>query len=327
MTVPMSEATPIAIVGSGTTGRSWALRFARAGRVVRIFDADPSRAAAALAWVRSALDETSAPARAALPTVAPSLAVAIDGAGYVCESVTESLEIKRQVFREVDARAHPEAILASSSSSLLIDDIAAGLVGIGRCVLAHPLQPPHVIPLVELVGGVQTSAEALTTACDVLRSVAMVPVVLRKPVPGLIATRLLLALLREAVSLVEAGVADVPSIELVVSEGLGYRWALLGPFSVLDANTPGGLREYLGKYGTPMKRLIGTLSTDVPALDASTIEALATGVDQLGTSASREIVQSWRDASIERIRALKESDPDPRSRAPAPAPSVEPADG
>ena len=197
------EITTVAVVGTGVIGRSWAQVFARAGCATRLYDRDPARLAAALTWIDAdlALDVTAglltdheAAARRAQVTGYASLAEALAGAQYVQESGPEQLPAKRAIYAELDRLAAPHTILASSTSALDMSLIAAGL-GARRCVVAHPVNPPHVVPVVEIVPGVETDPTVVETTCAFLMAIGQTPVRLRRHVDGFLLNRLQSALL------------------------------------------------------------------------------------------------------------------------------------
>ena len=248
----------IAIVGTGLIGRSWAIAFARAGCAVRLFDHLPNAAAAGLAEIGKTLQD---PVAANLPRgadpaavlgrirCAESLAEAVAGAVYVQENAPEHLDVKQRVFAELDAAADKATVLASSSSALLPSRFTAGLAGSARCLVAHPLNPPHLIPAVELVPSPQTSAETVAATRALLADIGQKPVVLNREIEGFIMNRLQGALLDEAFNLVARGYASVEDVDTAMSAGLGRRWSFMGPFETIDLNAPGGVKGFIERYG------------------------------------------------------------------------------
>jgi 3-hydroxyacyl-CoA dehydrogenase len=309
----------VAVIGTGVIGRSWALLFARAGCAAVLHDRDPAQASRARAWVADSLvDEvesgslTSADAAASLGrvSIAGSLGSAVKRAGYVQESAPEYLEIKRELYAALDEQAAPETILGSSTSTFDMSRISAGLAGAHRCVVAHPVNPPHQLPAVEVLGGGATDPAVVTRTAAFMASIGQVPVVLDRFVPGFVLNRLQFALVREAIHLVESGVASVEAVDAVVRDGLGLRWALMGPFGVADTNADGGIRQYY----TGHEQLVMDLMNDLgptPSIDARLIEQLGEGVDAMTAMASRAEMRRWRDRMIRKLRALKAGDPAP----------------
>lgn len=306
----------VAVVGCGVIGRSWARVFVRAGCRVRLYDGLPGQSERALAW----LDETLAAERAlgtigegearaqrALAVACAGLVEALDGVAYVQESTPERLPAKQPIYAELDRLASPDVILASSTSALDMTAIAAGLPGAHRCVVAHPVNPPHVIPAVEIVPGAATSAETVERAAAFQRSVGQTPVVMKFYLDGFLLNRLQMALFREAIHLAESGAAELDAIEAVIRDGLGLRWALMGQFTTANYNADGGLRQYFERYGPSIRRMMDDLGP-TPALDAPQIDRLAAATDALDGDIPPERWQRWRDRQIARILALKRAD-------------------
>ncbi len=306
----------VAAVGSGVIGRSWARVFVRAGCRVRLWDGVPGQVGRALAWLDETLaaerafgfiGEAEALAQRALATGHATLAEALDGVGYVQESTTERLPVKQALFVELDRLAPPGVILASSTSALDMTEIAAGLPAAHRCVVAHPVNPPHVIPAVEIVPGAATSAETVERAAAFQRSVGQTPVVMNFYLDGFLLNRMQMALFREAIHLVECGAADLEAVEAVIRDGLGLRWALMGQFATANSNADDGLRQYFARYGESIRRIMGDLGP-TPPLDAAQIDRLAAATDALTGDVPLELWQRWRDRQIQRISALKRAD-------------------
>jgi len=235
----------VAIIGSGLVGRSWAYLFANAGHAVRIYDASATSSAAAQAWLEGEL-----PAGAMrLVSVVGSLEEALDGADYVQESASEQLPLKRDLFVRMTGAAPAGCIFASSTSALLPDAIFGTLPAADRCLIAHPANPPHVLPIVELVGGTATSQATLDRAADLMTSLGQDVVRVKRAAPGFVLNRLQSALIEEALALVAAGVADPDDVDRTVRSGLGLRWAFVGPFETMDLNAAGGFEAYATKLG------------------------------------------------------------------------------
>jgi 3-hydroxyacyl-CoA dehydrogenase len=246
----------IAVVGAGLIGRAWSIVFARAGREVALYDIDPGAAPAAMATIGANLADLAAngliedPA-AIVRRIEPveSLEAALDGATYVQENGPENLEVKRGLFRALDEAAAPDAVLASSSSALRTSLFAEGLPGRARCLVVHPVNPPYLLPLVELSPAPWTTPETVERARTLMEEVGQVPVTLRREIPGFLLNRLQGALLQEAFRLVDQGYASMEDIDHTIKNGLGLRWSFMGPFETIDLNAPGGIADYLRRYG------------------------------------------------------------------------------
>lgn len=253
----------IAIVGAGTIGRGWAVAFAAAGWEVQVHDVTPSQARAALPIVRDVLRDlvdTGLLGSEAIAGMKPVVACdtledAVRGAGWVQESVAEDVTIKTEVFAQIEKHASADAILASSSSAIVASKFAASLVSRSRVLVAHPGNPAHVIPIVELVPAPFTDPEVMQRAAALLRGIGKKPVMLSREVEGFLFNRLQGAVLREAYWLFEQGLASVADIDEVMRNGLAPRWSLVGPFETSDLNYKGGLKEHGRRMASAYARM------------------------------------------------------------------------
>ena len=252
----------VAIIGSGLIGRAWAMVFARAGWDAAMYDAVDGVADKALGLVREGLDELARhglvedpQGSAARVRAAKSMADALDGASYVQENVPETVEAKCAIFAELDHLAAPDVILASSSSAIVPSLFAENLPGRHRCLVAHPVNPPHLVPIVELVGAPWTAPETIARAKQVYESVKQVPIVVRREIEGFILNRLQGALLAEAFRLVGEGYVSPQDLDKTIRDGLGLRWSFMGPFATIELNAPGGIADYCARYTGFYKRL------------------------------------------------------------------------
>jgi 3-hydroxyacyl-CoA dehydrogenase len=251
---------PVAIVGAGLIGRAWAIVFARAGHPVAAYDSDSRALAENLRAVDAALAELAGfglldePPSAVRARIAPctTLADALRGARYAQESVRETVEAKRAIFAEMDAIAAPDCILASSTSYIPASAFTEALAGRARCLVAHPVNPPHVVPVVELCPAPWTEPDALERARRLHESAGQVPVVVRREIPGFILNRLQAALVCEAMRLFDDGYASAEDIDKTIRDGLGLRWSFMGPMETIDLNAPGGVVDYAQRYAATM---------------------------------------------------------------------------
>ncbi len=289
----------VAVIGTGVIGRSWALVFLRAGCETTVFDLSAEQTDRAAEWIRQQPVRVSGSLR-----TAASLDEALSGAEYVQESGFERLPLKQSIFVDLDARADPQVILASSTSAFDMTEIARDVRHPERCVVAHPVNPPHTIPVVEVLGGARTAPEVVQRTVGFLTEVGQVPVLLKKHVHGFLLNRLQFALVREAMHLLQNDVADVDAIDAVVRDGLGLRWALMGPFAVADTNKDEGAREYFGGYEQWITDLMNQLGP-TPRIDAALIERLGTELDQMRGATPRAEMRAWRDRMVMEIRRLK----------------------
>ena len=304
----------IAIVGAGLIGRAWAIVFARAGHQVALHDADRKALQetlpvidASLSDLRNAglLDEPASTVRARI-RAAGSLDDALDGVAYVQENIAEVLDAKREIFRRMDTLALPETILASSTSSIPASEITRELAGRKRCLVAHPVNPPHLVPLVEIAPAPWTSAETVARTRELLENAGQVPITVKKEVQGFILNRLQAALIGEAMRLYEDGYASADDIDKCVRDGLGLRWSFMGPFETIDLNAPGGVVDYAKRYAPFMSEILRT-QVARPWSEAlvKRLEAERRRLQPADTLADR---QAWRDRRLMALRARQKKE-------------------
>jgi L-gulonate 3-dehydrogenase len=255
----------VAIVGAGLIGRAWAAIFARAGWNVRLTDPHEPTLKSAIGLIRNELqalarhgladDPDGAAARL---SVAPNLEAAVDGVEFVQENGPELVEQKKTIFAELDRLAPPTAVLASSTSAITASRFTEALGGRSRCLVGHPVNPPHLIPLVELCGAPWTSPETIERARQVYREIGQVPVTVKREINGFVLNRLQGALLAEAFRLVGEGYISAEDLDHTVKDGLGLRWSFLGPLETIELNAPGGIADYCVRYTGFYKELAAT---------------------------------------------------------------------
>lgn len=251
-----STARRIAIIGGGLIGRAWALVFARAGCEVKLWDPDPTVRARVIDQLLETCQRSGDdPSAVAQVTVCADMATTVDQVEWVQENGPENLDIKREIYAELDRTAALETILASSSSALVASSFAAGLAGRARILVAHPVNPPHVIPVVELCPGPDTAPDVMDRAEELMHAVAQVPVRLSREIDGFVLNRLQAVVLAEAMRLIEQGIVTPQGLDDTIRHGLGRRWVLLGPMATINLNAPGGVKDYLHRYGPTMARL------------------------------------------------------------------------
>jgi 3-hydroxyacyl-CoA dehydrogenase len=303
----------ITVVGAGLVGRGWAIVFARAGYDVRLFDVTEEKITEAFRAIENNLVDLAAHQLVADVTEirgrihgTTDLADAVAAAIWVQESVFEKLEVKRAVFAALDAQAPAAAILASSTSTFPASAFTSELKGRHRCLVAHPINPPYLIPLVEIVPTPWTSQEATASARSFMAAVKQVPIVLKREVPGFVVNRLQVALLSEAFRLVEDDVIGAVDLDHAIADGLGLRWSFMGPFETIDLNAPGGIRDYVERFGQPYYEIA---VEQTPA--RKWIEPLVSKVEQerrqLLAADRLQERQRWRDLYLMSIVANKNS--------------------
>lgn len=308
----MAEGTRerVAIVGCGLIGASWAALFLGRGHDVVATDPAPGaetrlRDAVRDAWVSVealGLADGSSPDRLRFE---PDLARAVAGADFVQENGPERIDVKRETFRLLDEAARPEVVLASSSSGLKPSDIQAGCARHPeRVLVGHPFNPPHLVPLVEVVGGRQTSEAAVAAAMAFYARAGKHPIRLRRELTGHVANRLQAAIWREAFHLVETGAASVADVDAAIAHGPGLRWALMGPCLLNHlSGGEGGIRHTLAHLGPLMEAMWDDLGS--PRIGDGLTDALAAGIgDELAGRPLAEVVAE-RDAILVELIARK----------------------
>ncbi len=248
----------VAIIGAGLIGRAWSIVFARAGHTVCLYDSERGAVADALESIERTLPDleqsnllrghTGAEVRTRMLS-ADNLDEAVTDVVHVQENVSERVEIKRALFAELDRLAPLEAVLASSTSAIPASEFTKTLAGRERCVVAHPVNPPHLVPLVELVPAPWTSERTIARSRKLMAAVGQSPITLKREVPGFVLNRLQGALLSEAFRLVEDEICDTADVDAAVAQGLGLRWSFMGPFETIDLNAPAGLADYCERFG------------------------------------------------------------------------------
>jgi carnitine 3-dehydrogenase len=296
----------VALLGGGVIGAGWAARFVLNGCDVKLYDPAPEAAAGAgdvLANARSAYEQlTLAP----LPSegelrIVDSVEEAVAEADLVQESAPERLELKRELLAEADRAAPPEALVCSSTSGLRPTELQAEMRRPERFCVAHPFNPVYLLPLVELCAGEQTDPVTVDRAAALFRSIGMHPLVVRSEVDGFVADRLLEALWREALWLVNDGLATVEEIDDAIRYGAGLRWAFMGTFLTYRiAGGEQGMRHFLRQFG-PALQWPWTHLTEVPELSDDLVERIASQSDEQAAGLSARELERQRDRVLVRL--------------------------
>jgi carnitine 3-dehydrogenase len=309
-----SEITQVAVVGTGVIGASWTAYFLAQGLDVVATDPaqgaeDHLRADVARHW--RSLEAMGLAPGASLDKLSftSDLEAAVRNAQFIQENGPERLDIKADLFRRLDAAAPSDVVVASSSSGLLISQVQTACRHPERIVLGHPFNPPHLIPLVEVVGGVGTAPEAIATALKFYAAIGKRPIHLRKEVAGHVANRLQAALWREAFHLVDLGVATVSDIDTAIAHGPGLRWALLGPFLNLHlSGGRGGIDHVLNHLGPAIESWWRDLGD--PSLTPELRHKVSDGVREMLAGRSAEGMETQRDALLRDLLRAKSGSPD-----------------
>ncbi len=300
----------VVCVGAGLIGQGWATLFSSAGLEVILQDVTETLLEKAMEGVKSNLIFLEAKnllkqgeAVAALKRIKMSRLIgeAVRNADYVQESVPDDYDFKRQVFREMDVAAPDHAILASSSSGLLMTEIQKATTRPQRCVLVHPVLPVFLIPLVEIAGGEQTSHETLIASYDFMKRLGKIPVLLKREVAGYIVNRLQAALLREAIDLVDKDVVSAEDVDKAFCMGIGLRDPIVGPF--LRIHLAGdGVERFIENYSQSYRYRWETMETWT-SIPPSAAKKVVRGVREMGIVRSRtlEEIKNWRDEMLVKL--------------------------
>ena len=243
------------------------------------------------------------------------LADALANVDYVQESVPEVLAVKQALYAQLDTLTPEKAVIGSSTSSIPASAFTENLKPRQRCLVAHPVNPPYLVPVVEVCGAPWTAPEAVQACMDLMHAVQQKPVHVRRELEGFVLNRLQGALLREAFRLVEQGYVDAEGLDITIREGLGLRWSFMGPLETIDLNAPGGLADYCERYG-PMYQSIATEQVDTAPWSPELVAQLQQARRERLPAESLAERRNWRDRRLMALVAHKkhlESDPTTRS--------------
>jgi 3-hydroxyacyl-CoA dehydrogenase len=272
----------VAVLGAGTIGASWAAWFLSRGLSVAVSDPDPAREAYVRRMIANAWPVLARLGRAAAAspenwTFTTNPADAVRNADFVQENAPERAGIKRELYAAIEPALPPETILASSSSGLTMTSLQEGLATPHRFAIGHPFNPPHLIPLVEVVGGAATAPETIAWCMDFYRHVGKEPIHLKKEALGHLANRLQAALWREAINAVASGLASVEDVDRAVAYGPGLRWAIMGPALTFHlGGGDGGLAHMFQQFRPSFEAWWQTMGT--PTLTDDLCQKMVEGV-------------------------------------------------
>lgn len=305
----------VAVVGAGLIGRAWAIVFARAGLDVRLSDPDPAALERALPAIAADCHDLAAeglvdnvPACLARIATTGDLAEAVSGCALVQENGPEKLDVKRELFARLDALAPPDAILASSTSAIVASAFTEDLPGRARCLVTHPVNPPHLVPLVELCAAPWTSPDILARARALYESVGQVPIEIRREREGFVLNRLQGALLAEAFRLVGEGTVSPQDLDHCLKDGLALRWSFMGPFETIELNAPGGIPDYCARY-TGFYRRLAQEPAPPEVYDAENVDRILAQWGQAPTPQRLSARTAWRNRRLAALAAHKRRQP------------------
>ena len=308
--------TKIAVIGAGLIGRAWSIVFARAGFTVALWDQFPLQTTQAKAYIAERLPELRAAGLLAeepetvLARIHPmqSMWDAVRDADYIQENGPERADIKRPLFEELERAARPEAIIASSSSGIPASAFTEHLKTRHRCLIAHPVNPPYLIPLVEICPAPWTDPAVTERTRAIMVEAGQVPATVKKEIDGFALNRLQGALLAEAFRLIADDVISPADLDALVKHGLGLRWSFMGPLETIDLNAPGGLADYCGRYGP----LYATMQEQMKPLDwdAALVDRLHQARRAELPANMQPVRQEWRDRRLMALLAHKAQQPE-----------------
>ncbi|XP_014692655.1 lambda-crystallin homolog isoform X2 [Equus asinus] len=310
-----SAAGVVAIVGSGLIGQSWGMLFASGGFKVKLYDIEQQQVTKALENIRKEMKlleqagslkgSLSAEEQLSLIRGCASVEEAVEGAMHIQECVPENLELKRKIFAQLDRAVDDTIVLSSSTSCLLPSQLFAGLAHVKQCIVAHPVNPPYYVPLVELVPHPETSPATVDRTHALMQKIGQSPIRVLKEIDGFALNRLQFAIISEAWRLVQEGIVSPSDLDLVMSDGLGMRYAFIGPLETMHLNAEGML-SYCDRYREGMKRVLKSFGP-VPEFSGPTVEKVNQAMcvkipDDPEHLAAR---RKWRDECLMSLARLK----------------------
>lgn len=297
----------VGILGAGLVGAAWAAFFASKRFTTKLYDSDPATsqeghktAIGHLNFLKehNIISEDCREQAVTKLVVTGSLADAVTDVEFVMESATERYEIKKQIFRETDEHSSPDCIIASSSSALLMTKIQKVMKHPERGLIAHPFNPAHLVPLVELVGGEQTDPEVISRTKDFFERLGKIVVIVKKEVPGYIANRLQAAVWREAINMAIKGIGTVEDIDRALYSGPGIRWAFMGQNLIYHlAGGKGGIEHFIEHIGENKRRLWNDMASWTTIPDQAK-EILSKGIQEHMHGRTIEEIEQWRDEKL-----------------------------
>ena len=308
-----NKKTKVALIGCGLIGQSWAVSFLSAGFSVSLFDPTEGVTETAKEKIKFKLKDLQNLGLIADNNIseylekthlAQSLSEATHDSIYIQESGPENLEIKKKLTHEIDKVTPTNIPIASSTSGIPTSFYANDVLGKYRCLVAHPINPPHLIPAVEVVPAPFTKGAVTQRVKEIIRSINKVPIELTKEIPGFVVNRLQGALLAEAFELKKEGIASAEDIDTAISHGLGLRWSFMGPFQTIHLNAPEGISGYVERYEQMYKEMFNN-----PSLDWSSVleNGLKEEILNLFDETKRENFEKQRDDKLAKLILHKRS--------------------
>lgn len=304
----------VAMIGSGIIGRAFAICFSRGGYAVTLYDPTEGVAEKAIPTIRDTvvdleevglLNGRTADDVMSRISAVGTMEEAVEGSIHVQENAPERLDLKIEIFAKLDAIAPADAVLASSSSSIVASRFTENLKGRHRCMIVHPTNPPYVVPILEIVPAPWTDKAVTQKTRERLEAMGQAPIVLNKEITGFIMNRLQAPILHEAFRLVAQGVATPEDVDRAMSEGISQRWSFIGPFEVGDLNAPNGIREYAERY-EPMNRAIAETQRDLVPWAGPLIDYIEERRRAILSADKLKERQRWRDRRLMALAVHKQ---------------------
>ncbi|XP_065494067.1 lambda-crystallin homolog isoform X2 [Caloenas nicobarica] len=332
------EPSQVAVIGSGLIGRSWAMVFAAGGFKVKLYDIAQQQLTSALENIRllccvpaplqsfvlrlfktvkdskqmKELEESeslkgalSAEQQLALISTCTDLKAAVEGATFIQECTPENLELKRKIFGQLDLIADDNVILSSSTSCLLPSKLFTGLKHVKQCIVSHPVNPPYFVPLVEIVPHPETDPSTTERTYALMKQIGQSPVKLNREIEGFVLNRLQYAVISEAWRLVGEGVISPTDLDLVMSDGLGMRYAFIGPLETMHLNAE-GISNYCERYREGMRLVLNTFGP-VPEFSGEIEEKINQAISEK-IPVVPEVLgarRNWRDECLTSLAKMK----------------------
>jgi len=306
----------VAVIGAGLIGRAWSIVFARAGFDVVLWDPVAPAVEAALGFIRERLPELREAGlladepRAVLARIRPAatMEAAVQEAEHVQENGPEKLADKKKLFAALDTAVRSDAVLASSTSGIPASKFTKSLAGRARCLVAHPVNPPYLVPLVELCPAPWTDPAVVARTRALMSRAGQAPVTVNKELAGFALNRLQGALLAEAFRLLADGAISAADLDATVKHGLGLRWSFMGPLETIDLNAPGGLADYCTRYGGLYAELQQQMTPH--EWDADLVAKLHAARRAELPANMLPVRQEWRDRRLMALLSHKASQPE-----------------
>ena len=307
-------ADKIAVIGAGLIGRAWSISFARAGFDVDMTDKFPAALKKSLVTLKSGIEDLAAndllqgqTVNEVFERITPQedVAAALDGATYIQENTLEVLEVKKEVYAELDEMAEPGAVIGSSTSGFTASLFTEELKNRHRCLVAHPINPPYLVPAVELCPAPWTDAQSMTKARDVMKRAGHTPIIMTKEIDAFVVNRLQVALLHEAFRLVDGGYASCADVDHAIKDGLALRWSFMGPFETIDLNAPGGIRDYCTRFGDLFER-VGKSQTENSDFRGELLDEMESQRRQELSATGLGERTAWRDRRLMALAVHKQ---------------------